>query len=793
MKRRGFGQFLADSRVISEEDLQRALQIQNKNNLLAEIAVELNYIKREDIFEVSEEMSRQENLQFGEAAVSLGLINTNQLRYLLDVRTRRKVRIGDILLQEKLIDENVLKKAIMEFDRKRKRFKKIMVADPSTIFTKVMEQILTQYGYSVIKAKSGEEAFQLAKQTSPDVLMMAWLLPDMDGFELCVRTTSHPDTAGINMIMISSEDSQQNIERAFELGISHFLRKPVNERELINIIYQLEQEISQKREEKILVVDDSRGSRRIIFKELSRAGFQVHMAENGMEAIKKSKELKPDIITMDLEMPEMNGFEACQKIKEEPDTASIPVIIISGRNIEQIREQGFEVGAVEFFTKPFKFGQLSDFISHLLETRKIRKTEKILVVDHNEVSRYIFKYIFNKNGFNVHAASNVKEAMELLPKFSPDLIITECNLPGQDGFQLTHLVKKFEDYKHIPIIMVASSNNRNDVLRGLSEGVVDYILKPFDDAELMARVEVHILNKKLIDRLSQERESLRESENSFKVLTEASFEGVAVLDEGKIININPAFLEMFGYNREEVIGENFFDFVAPEGRHLAREKLSGNHEKAFEVQGIHKSGRSIYLEVRGKETLFQGRTAKVSAIRDITERKKSVEELKRFATMDSLTNVFNRRHFMELGEAEFTRSRRYERPLSLLMMDIDYFKKVNDMYGHATGDKILTIMTKACKDVLRRSDVIGRLGGEEFSVVLPETPLDTAIAVAEKLRSSISKITVVEGNKKIRFSVSIGVTSFISGDKGLDKLLSRADRALYEAKNNGRNQVIAQN
>jgi diguanylate cyclase (GGDEF)-like protein len=159
------------------------------------------------------------------------------------------------------------------------------------------------------------------------------------------------------------------------------------------------------------------------------------------------------------------------------------------------------------------------------------------------------------------------------------------------------------------------------------------------------------------------------------------------------------------------------------------------------------------------------------------------------AHTDPLTGLANRRHFFEAADAELARSRRYEAPLSLLMLDIDRFKEVNDAHGHRAGDRVLQKLAQTCLEVLRNVDVVGRVGGEEFAILLPETASEGAVEVAERLRAAVEAAEVVrEEGVPIRVTVSIGAAT-LAGNANLDTLMSQADDALYDAKHRGRNRV----
>jgi diguanylate cyclase (GGDEF)-like protein len=173
------------------------------------------------------------------------------------------------------------------------------------------------------------------------------------------------------------------------------------------------------------------------------------------------------------------------------------------------------------------------------------------------------------------------------------------------------------------------------------------------------------------------------------------------------------------------------------------------------------------------------------------ELKKALVELETLATTDSLTGISNRRHLLTLAEREFQRAQRYRHPFSILMLDIDHFKSINDTYGHATGDEALKLMADVTRNALRQVDIFGRFGGEEFVVFLPETPLPDAVTVADRIREAIASVSVAMDDAAIRMTVSIGVATYQTEEPNLDTLLMRADKALYEAKQRGRDRVVA--
>ena len=180
----------------------------------------------------------------------------------------------------------------------------------------------------------------------------------------------------------------------------------------------------------------------------------------------------------------------------------------------------------------------------------------------------------------------------------------------------------------------------------------------------------------------------------------------------------------------------------------------------------------------------------VARASSILKLRAATRELERLAATDPLTGAFNRRRFLEVGNAELRRSKRYKHTFSVLMLDIDHFKAVNDTYGHGIGDTALKETVTAIQDAMREQDTLGRLGGEEFAVIVPETDTEDAAAVAERIRGSIAQIVIDTPDEPLSFTVSIGVSECDDDDDSVDDALTRADNALYDAKEQGRNRVV---
>lgn len=175
---------------------------------------------------------------------------------------------------------------------------------------------------------------------------------------------------------------------------------------------------------------------------------------------------------------------------------------------------------------------------------------------------------------------------------------------------------------------------------------------------------------------------------------------------------------------------------------------------------------------------------------DVTDLVRHAEQLERLATTDGMTGIFNRRHFLALADREWRRARRYHRPLSLLMIDIDFFKSINDRFGHEMGDQVIMRLASIAGERKRDSDVLARIGGEEFALLLPETTLQQAHVVAERLREDVARTPLVAAQGVVPTTISIGVAATGPHTSGIADLMKAADQALYDAKHSGRNRVV---
>ena len=286
-------------------------------------------------------------------------------------------------------------------------------------------------------------------------------------------------------------------------------------------------------------------------------------------------------------------------------------------------------------------------------------------------------------------------------------------------------------------------------------------------------------------------EQIVEAANDVILITTAPDEGDPV-----IVYVNAAFCALTGYSPAEVFGRNprFLqgDDRDQPGRKALREAIRARRDTRTRIRNYAKNGRSYWLEV-SLIPIFDRTSGKVTHFaaieRDITQAVAREQALQEKVLTDELTGLLNRRGFDEALAGEHARMQRYGRPYSLVMFDLDHFKSVNDDYGHAAGDLVLEGIGDFCRRSFREQDIVARIGGEEFCAILPETGVDGACVVAERLRMEVASSAFSLEGVSLKVTVSVGVVA-ADPDSSTDELMARVDAALYLAKDAGRNQVV---
>jgi len=450
---------------------------------------------------------------------------------------------------------------------------------------------------------------------------------------------------------------------------------------------------------RVLVVDDLLANVRLLEAKLTAEYFEVSTAMNGVDALDTIQRSQPDIVLLDVMMPGMDGIEVCRRIKSNPDTQHIPVIMVTALDQPEDRVRGLEAGADDFLTKPVNDFSLFCRVKSLVRLKMLtdelrsRASDKDSLLEMPVVGKFNEKLascnvlvvddygtLFERMSLgdigqhNLTKITDPQQAIFAATEQEFDLAIIDLDMQSFDGLRLCSQLRTLERTRQIPILVIVDPDDTRKMLRALEMGVNDYLARPIDQQELAARMETQ--------------------------------------------------LRRWRYTQ----------------------KLRSHVSQTMEM-----------------------------------------------AVTDPLTNLFNRRYMETQTATLLDNATNRGKDLSILALDVDFFKKVNDTYGHDAGDAVLKELAERFKQNVRNIDLPCRVGGEEFVIVLPDTPINIASKVAERLRRSVSNkpFSVPNQDKGLNITISVGLAALQSPDDTQDQMLKRADQALYEAKEQGRNKVVA--
>ncbi len=450
---------------------------------------------------------------------------------------------------------------------------------------------------------------------------------------------------------------------------------------------------------RILVVDDLAVNVRLLEAKLLAEYYDVVAAGDGPTALKLAGEKAPDLVLLDVMMPGLDGFEVCRRLKADPETAHIPVVMVTALDDPSDRVRGLEAGADDFLTKPVNDVALFARIRSLVRLKRAgdewRSREAtflnlgvsatsalgrgaddggnvLLVMDDDELSRRVAGDLAGRD-HPVVTARSVDEAAQAARHAGFDLILIDDDLHSEDALRLCSRLRQEEGTRYTPIVLVVHGDEHDRLAKALELGVNDYLVRPVDRDEMFARVASQIRHKRYEDDLR---------ENYRRCLTAA--------------------------------------------------------------------------------------------------------------LTDSLTGLNNRRYLEAHFDAVDAMLAEASKPLSLMVLDVDRFKSLNDSFGHAAGDVVLQGVAGRILTNLRGPDTAVRYGGEEFVVLMPDTAKAPALAAAERLCEAIGQapFAVPGTSGEVQVTISIGVATDMAGRRTLDWLIVQADRAMYEAKRGGRSRVV---
>lgn len=453
-------------------------------------------------------------------------------------------------------------------------------------------------------------------------------------------------------------------------------------------------------------------------------------------------------------------------------------------------------------------------------------TGRILVVDDNPTNLKLLEARFSADYYTVITVDNGREAIDICGRGECDIILLDVMMPEMNGFDVCRILKSSPETLHIPIVLLTALDGVQDRIEGLEAGADDFLTKPFRDLELMARVKSLLRVKLLVDELRMR--AMTAHDVHLELLFERVFaspnpdEAVLVVDDREssaakirntlmrcgyqvIIEADPEKALTYASQENPILGIINLDLQDFDGLRLCSQMRQLEQTRNLPLLAISDAGDearlSRALDMGVNDFVRRPIEAHELAARCKTQLRRrrysdflreSVQNTMEMAVKDALTGLYNRR-YLETHLASHVKSAKEKgTPLSVLVLDIDHFKQVNDIYGHDGGDLVLKEFASRMSENVRRIDLPCRMGGEEFVVIMPETDRNLAYSVAERIRDVVEAKPFDVGNNDVQAIVttSIGIGCYLDETDTPESLLKRADVALYHAKNTGRNRVV---
>ena len=410
------------------------------------------------------------------------------------------------------------------------------------------------------------------------------------------------------------------------------------------------------------------------------------------------------------------------------------------------------------------------------------KPAKVLVTDDDPQLLQLTTELLRRAGYEVLEASTGGECLEVVRAHHPDLLLLDVVLPDITGVEVCRRIKNDQQTRGTFVILVSGVQVSSDSqANGLGVGADGYIIKPIPNKELLARVQA-------MERIKRAEEALRASEVRYRRLFETAQDGILILDvdTGEIHDVNPFLTNMLGYTREEMLGKKLWElgaFKDIEASKAAYAELQRTGYVRYEDLPLKtKDGRDIAVEFVSNVYLINHHRVIQCNIRDITERKQLQEKLESMSLVDDLTGLYNRRGFFALSQQQLKMAERTKQTVLLFFADLDNMKQINDTVGHQEGDTALVDIAAVLKETFRKSDIIGRVGGDEFAVLAIDTTDETEAVLTNRLKGALGVCNRLRTGKHT-LSLSTGVArSAPENPSSLDELMTRADRLMYEQK-----------
>lgn len=427
---------------------------------------------------------------------------------------------------------------------------------------------------------------------------------------------------------------------------------------------------------------------------------------------------------------------------------------------------------------------------------------KVLIVDDRAENHRAFKTILRDIDADFYSVYSGEEALSLILRHSFAVVLLDVMMPGMDGIETANLIRVNEESKYTPIIFVTAMDPDEEFeYRGYDAGAVDYLFKPIKPQALLGKVNVFIELEKHRRNIKRTLQAVQQLEKRNDLLLRSVGEGILGLDHlGNITFSNPAAQQLLDAEEGQLVGKNIMQIMCMASTEQAQPRWQetevfrhcqrgmGHHENIGVFWNSHGDMFPVeYLATPIREMHSEEFIGVVFAFQDVTERKKAQDKLAQLAQIDTLTGLYNRYAFgRQLAQSQ-ARCQRHNAAMALLFIDLDKFKQVNDTLGHEAGDALLRSCADRLLHCIRDGDIISRIGGDEFTVILESTEGGRGIAkVAEKILATLAQPMDVLGNE-IFMSASIGIATYPESATDADSLLRCADIAMYKVKESGRN------
>jgi two-component system cell cycle response regulator len=532
----------------------------------------------------------------------------------------------------------------------------------------------------------------------------------------------------------------------------------------------------------ILIVDDKPANLLALRKLLGRPGLNIVEATGGNDALSLILEYDFALILLDVQMPDMDGFETAELIRGNEETKHIPIIFVTAISKEQkYIFKGYDKGAVDYLFKPLDPDILKSKVNIFLElykqkedlkkanTELYKANERILEQQEGLIEEERLKVLLQMLGANAQKLNQplafLLDNVELLEKHSDNREKSvECiSRIKESGRKISDIANKIRTINYSePIPSYDGSSSVVNFNREINILVVD------DSGDVFEGIKAFLGDQDLVN--------MSRAANMKEALT--------MLGQGQFDMI---FLDHLLNDGTSI---DFLREAEKEGIETPVIVISGQGDEML-VSQVIQLGAYEYLPKNriNLESVSRVINNTLERARLRNDVKKAQAKMAEMSTVDELTKLHNRRYFIEALEGEFERASRYEIEMALIMVDLDHFKKINDTYGHPSGDMVLSKIGGILKKHVRRNDIACRYGGEEFAVILSNVSRENIYAAYDRFREMVSEHLFEYESNQFHITVSIGI-AFSNNAESANDLLSQADQALYQAKDTGRNKTV---